>query len=80
MKYNVKSDCSLATNKHPKINLDGTHVDPGTTEELDIYVMIQTLSGPLSLPHASTGIAEAVILCNVVALAYLRFIRDHLFR
>ena len=36
MKYNVKSDCSPATNRHPKINIDGTHIDPGIVEELDI--------------------------------------------
>ena len=36
MKYNVKSDCGPATNKHPKINIDDTHLDPGTADELDI--------------------------------------------
>ena len=35
MKYNVKSDSSAATNKHPKINIDDIHMDPGTAEELD---------------------------------------------
>ena len=24
-------------NRHPKINIDDTHIDPGTVEELDIW-------------------------------------------
>ena len=37
MKYNVKGDCSPATNRHPKINIDDTHIDSRTVEGLDIY-------------------------------------------